>query len=460
MNINKNPKSLLRNISVNLRENNTKTILVIFCIVMAFLIPDIMINYVSDFIVPILISSWSIFFFVIICSVYSVGQYFILKFVNENSREIRAKDRYLNMIHMIVTVAQYLLVAIMIYVVLEILITSKYHTVALTAVTAITGFLTVGILSLCAQRFFSWFRTNKNSLVVLLYASSFALFAFGLIFISVNEFILMLEKEPIRTPQSEVTFPSDYFVPGSFLADLFDTYQYTYTISFVILMAGTALLLHHYSKKIGRIKFWLIVSLPILYKISTSLENFGLITLETEMEMFYYWLLTSLSTSAGGILFGIAFWTVAKTIRQESNVKQYLVVAAFGFVLHFISNNLTLTAASYPPFGIATLIPMPLSAYMIFLGVYCTAISISQDMKLRQSLKKIIAKDTNLLSSIGTAQMDHEIQRTVKGLQNVVEEQEKEMEKQTGIETNLEEDEMKEYLEQVMQEVGKVKKPT
>src|SRR5215208_2422684 len=148
MNINKNPKSLLRNISVNLRENNTKTILVIFCIVMAFLIPDIMINYVSDFIVSILISSWSIFFFVIICSVYSVGQYFILKFVNENSREIRAKDRYLNMIHMIVTVAQYLLVAIMIYVVLEILITSKYHTVALAAVTGITGFLTVGILSL------------------------------------------------------------------------------------------------------------------------------------------------------------------------------------------------------------------------------------------------------------------------------------------------------------------------
>jgi hypothetical protein len=69
-------------------------------------------------------------------------------------------------------------------------------------------------------------------------------------------------------------------------------------------------------------------------------------------------------------------------------------------------------------------------------------------------------KDTNLLSSIGTAQMDWEIQRTVRGLQDVVEVQEKEMEKQTGIETNLEEDEMKEYLEQVMQEVGKAKKPT
>lgn len=419
-----------------------------------------MINYVSDFIVPILISNWSIFLFVTICAVYSVGQYFILKFVNKNSREIRARDPYLNVVHVVVMVAQYLLVAIMWYIVFDILITNKYQTIMLSAVVNITGFLTVGILCLCAERFFLWFRSNKNSLVVLLYASSFALFAFGLALISVNEFFLMLEKEPIRTPQSKVFFPSDYFVPGSFLADLFDTYQYTYTISFVILMAGTALLLHHYSKKIGKVKFWLIVSLPILYKVSTSLENFGLITLETDAETFYYWLLTSLSTSSGGILFGIAFWTVAKTIRQDSIVKQYLIIAAFGFVLHFISNNLTLTAASYPPFGIATIIPLPLSAYMIFLGVYCTAISISQDMKLRQSIKKIAAKDTNLLSSIGTAQMDQEIQRTVKGLQNVVEEQEKEMERQTGIETNLEEDEMKEYLEQVMQEVGKVKKPT
>jgi hypothetical protein len=455
-----NPRLSMRSFSNSLREDSNKRIFVIFCIVVAFMIPDIMINYVSDFIVPILISSWSILFFVIIAAVYTVGQYFILNYVHRNSREVRAKDAYLNVIHWIVTAAQYLLVAIMIYVVLEILIFSQYQTIMLSAVVNITGFLTVGILCLFAQRFFSWFRSNKNSLVVILYASSFALFAFGLALISVNEFFLMLEKEPIRNSQSEVFFPSDYFQPGSFLANLFDAYQYIYLISFVILMAGTALLLRHYSKKIGRLKFWLVVSLPILYKVSSSLENFGLITLETDAELFYYWLISSLSTSAGGILFGIAFWTVAKTIRQDSIVRQYLIIAAFGFVLHFISNNLTLTAASYPPFGIATIIPLPLSAFMIFLGVYSTAVSISQDIKLRQSIKKIATKDTNLLSSIGTAQMDQEIQRTVKGLQDVVEEQEREMEKQTGIETNLEEDEMKEYLEQVMQEVDKVKKPT
>jgi hypothetical protein len=97
---------------------------------------------------------------------------------------------------------------------------------------------------------------------------------------------------------------------------------------------------------------------------------------------------------------------------------------------------------------------------MIFLGLYSTAISISQDNKLRSSIKKFATRDSNLLSSIGTAHMEQEIQRTVKSMKNVVEEKEKELEEQTGIEANLEEDEMKNYLEEVMQEVGKVKKST
>ena len=459
MNINKNPTALLKRISINLKENNSRTILVIFCVVMAFLIPDLMINYVSDFIVPILISSWSIFFFVIVCVVFSVGSYFIVRFVSENSREIREKDRYLNMIHLIVTVVQYLLVAIMAYLVLDILITSKYQTNMLIAVSAITGFLTVGILCLCAQRFFSWFRMNKNSIVVLLYASSFALFAFGLVIISVNEFLLMLETEPIRTPQSEVIFPSDYFEPGSFSANMFDTYQYTDFMAFIILMAGTTLLLHHYSKKIGRIKFWIIISLPILYEAYSSLVNFGIITLQTDTESFNYWLISSLSAAAGGVLIGIAFWTAAKTIRQDSVAKQFLIIAALGFVLHFVSNSPTLAAASYPPFGIATLIALPLSAYMIFLGVYCSAISISQDIQLRRSIKKVATQDSKLLSSIGTAHMEQEIQRKINHFKDVVQVQEKELEQKSGIEANMEEEEIKSYIEEVLQEVGKTKKP-
>jgi len=97
---------------------------------------------------------------------------------------------------------------------------------------------------------------------------------------------------------------------------------------------------------------------------------------------------------------------------------------------------------------------------MIFLGVYCTAISISQDYQVRQSIKKVATQDSNLLSSIGTAHMQQEIQRTVDRFKDVLQEQEKELEQKTGIEADMKEQDIKSYLEEVLQEVGKTKKPT
>jgi hypothetical protein len=95
---------------------------------------------------------------------------------------------------------------------------------------------------------------------------------------------------------------------------------------------------------------------------------------------------------------------------------------------------------------------------MIFVGLYSTALSTSQDMKLRQHIRRLTTKDTSLLNSIGTAQMEQELQRTVKGFENIVEQQEKEMKEQSGVESSISQEDMHEYLQQVVEEVSKVKK--
>jgi hypothetical protein len=424
-----------------------------------------MINYVSDFIFAELVTGFGVGLFIAVGIAYIFGQYFMLKFVKQESKETRVKHSFIKIIHEIITGIQYALAAILAFIIFEILFFSQYHSANLTVVTAISQIATVGILSLFAQRFFSWYRSNRSSIVVLLYGLSFAINAFALGVISINELTILSEKQTLEeyaliTPQSEVVFPSDTYEPGSYLANLSETYQYTDLISFALLMAATAILLYHYSSRVGRIKYWLIILLPMIYRLSMSLENFGLIVPSTDAEYFYWYLFTSLNSTAGGILFGVAFWTIAKTMRQDSAVRQYMRIAAFGFVLLFISNQVTLTATSYPPFGIATLSFLVLAAYMIFLGLYSTAISISQDNQLRRSIKKLASQNSNLLGSIGTAHMEQEIQKTVTSMKSVVEEQEKELEEQTGIEADLEEDEMKKYLEEVMQEVGKAKKPS
>jgi hypothetical protein len=183
---------------------NERNIFLIFYFTVAFLIADTIINYVSDLVVPFLISTGSLIFFIVIVAVYIFGLFFITEFVKIQSREIRAKDRYVRLINSIVMAAMYVLVAIIILVVYEILITSQYHTLMLIATTAIIELVTIGVLGFFAQRFFSWFKVNRNSMVVLLYGLSFAVSAVSLAIISIQDLYLLPLKDPMVNAQSEV----------------------------------------------------------------------------------------------------------------------------------------------------------------------------------------------------------------------------------------------------------------
>lgn len=87
-----------------------------------------------------------------------------------------------------------------------------------------------------------------------------------------------------------------------------------------------------------------------------------------------------------------------------------------------------------------------LASYLFSIGLYCSALSISQD----SSLRKIVRKSTSdLLDRIGTAQMEKDIEKNV---MKVIEYNKKEMEEQTGVSTSMTDENIKEYLQQVIEE--------
>ena len=438
-------------------DTSNKTTVIIW-IVTAFLIADVILNYVAEFIEPFLISLPSIILFTIMVGICSFGAYFLLKFVREKSKSVVSKDPYIKVISTTVMVVQFLLIALVIFLLFEILFTSQYDTPLFVATALISEIVALGLLGLFAQRFLSWFILNRQSTVVLIYGLSFAVAAFSLAVIVIYDVTYLPQKDPHITPQTGVVFPNT-LEPGSLLDILFSIYTFLNMISFGLLILGTAILLFHYSKKIGQVKFWVIILLPLVYFISSSVENLKIYAPTTDAQWFNWYLFSSLNSTAGGILFGVAFWTIGKTFNQNSVVKDYLKFAAFGFVLLFISTQASPSGAPYPPYGIITMTFLPLSSHMIFLGLYSTAISISQDIQLRQSIKKVATQDSNLLSSIGTAHMEQEIQRKIDRFKDVVQEEEKELEQKTGIEANIKEEDIKSILEEVLQEVGKTKKP-
>jgi hypothetical protein len=204
---------------------------------------------------------------------------------------------------------------------------------------------------------------------------------------------------------------------------------------------------------LGKTKYWIIISLPLIYLLSTFVEFFGLYSPSSDSELFFFYLYASLNATAGGILFGVAFKIIANSgIPGDSNVRNYLMISAYGFILLAISSQTSLVASSYPPFGLATLTFYGLSAYLVLVGLYSTVISVSHDVELRRSIAKSATEQSNLIRGIATAQMHHELQNRVMAIERKHRDT---LIENTGVQPSLTEEDMKHYLEQVTSEINR-----
>ena len=124
-----------------------------------------------------------------------------------------------------------------------------------------------------------------------------------------------------------------------------------------------------------------------------------------------------------------------------------MIISAVGFVLLFISNQVTLVATSYPPFGTITISFYSLSSFLILLGLYSSAISVSQDAALRRSIRKSVMDKSKLLGGIGKAEMQIEVQKWVKSLGD--------MHEKTKISSPMNAEDVRSYVEEIVNEVRK-----
>jgi nitrogen-specific signal transduction histidine kinase len=431
-------------------DKNFKIFVVVSFLVVALMI-DTLIGAIPDFLQDRIVSGSGITLFILIAVSYISGQYFILKFVKEKTKDIRAKSPQLNTTHRIVTVVQYVLVAILVSVIMEMLIIKQYHLVNLIAATLISYGLNVALLLLFATRLLRWFRSNRNSIVILLYSICAIVLGFTAILAVVADFNNLIIKEGLILPESPITFPS--FDPGTLASLLSDIYRDLNMISTLLVWSTTVLLLYHYFyklNKLARVKFWILITLPLVYFLSNIMLYYDLYSPQTDSEAFYYYSFLALNATAAGILFGLSFRVVAKSIRPNSAVRDYIIISAYGFTLLFISNTASLTPTPYPPFSLAGVSTMGLSAYLIYVGIYSAGISMSGDINLRQTIRKSAIEEAKLLVSIGSAQMQEQLEKKV--LENARIRAET-MRRDTGVQLSMSEGDMKQYLDTVLKDI-------
>ncbi|HEY6757767.1 MAG TPA: hypothetical protein VI037_10330, partial [Nitrososphaera sp.] len=130
------------------------------------------------------------------------------------------------------------------------------------------------------------------------------------------------------------------------------------------------------------------------------------------------------------------------------------IIATCGFVLFYVAGSAAVTQLAYPSFGLASVSFTGLACYLIYTCLYSSAITVSQDSNLRQSIRKSAIDQSKFLQSIGTAQMEQEMQKRVL---TIAKRNSDIMTEETGVEPSLSENDIKQYLEEVLIEI-KVKK--
>jgi hypothetical protein len=444
------------------RYNNTIIFLVI-CIIMIALLYDTLLIKLYRFIYGLVFSETNIeestkrniVTFTVIAIIYGVGQYFVLRYLNYKNKEIKITQRlHINLIHNAIVILQFILVALLGFIILQMVITTSYSVAILFAAVGISYTLTIVMMGILADRFFSWFRTNR-SIVVLVYGLATAA-------LSVNAGFTLAYVGDLLTNQPPYIGPHILHISSTPSTNSILNLGYVISsiVSFLMTWIATALLLHHYSKKIGRPVYWTIVSIPLVYFLGQFqpliLGIFSEYRLSDPVTFgVIYTLVFYLSKPVGGILFGIAFWTIARKMGR-SRVRDYLIISAYGIVLLFTSNQaIVLVNFDYPPFGLATASFVGLSSYLILVGIYSSAISISQDAKLRQTIKKMAVKESKLLDSIASAEVEKQI---VHNVLSTIKANQESIEYEIGIETSMDETDVANYLQEAIKETARTKK--
>jgi hypothetical protein len=207
---------------------------------------------------------------------------------------------------------------------------------------------------------------------------------------------------------------------------------------------------------INVILYWILLIIPIVYFVITFFYQYTLSTLlisyievDPVTVSIFLGAFLSLSKPIGGLLFGAAFWNVSTSVKYDRKIRSFMIISGWGIFLIFAANQAgAQIVAPYPPFGLATVTVLNLAAYLMLIGIYNSATLVSANDNLRKTIRRH-AVQSKLLDLIGHAEMEREIQKTVS---DIIREQEL-TDIHTGTISELDEIELKRYLDIVIKEV-------
>jgi hypothetical protein len=148
-----------------------------------------------------------------------------------------------------------------------------------------------------------------------------------------------------------------------------------------------------------------------------------------------------------GILYGMGFRSIANLLKMSPNVERYLKTASYGIILFFITAGATIVGTSIPPYGIASIIFLPFSLILFYVGTYYSIIAISNDISVRKYIKNSAHNELKIMGNLAQSQMIDNMKEKVLGMTRKYSE---EIHQKSNSESMETEEDLKSYLDEAI----------
>jgi hypothetical protein len=361
-------------------------------------------------------------------------------------------------LNMSIVLNQFILSLLLILIVVQLFLIKGYYLVTFSLLVYISIFSAIGFLLLLSYKLFKWFILDKNYLI-LMYGITFCLIILNLlisVILVTYEFIhhdQFIKLRSIKIVISEFNGYGNYSV-----GYLFTLNSYLSLASFIGIWIPTIILLKTHSIRIGKLKYWALVSIPLIYYyFPFAVYEFGILD---DLFLNYgkdFNLLFSIFFGPfkiiGGLLFGLVFWISANKMKHK-DLQILFKTVAIGMTILFASTALPSTIISIPPFGFLSLTFVGLASYMLLIGIFLLSIRLSRDSLVRKEIYNLAEEQSKLFRNIGIAQMEKTLQKQVKQILDNIDAKENVYPFEEDIER------YKDFINEALTEVSKYKKST
>ena len=364
-------------------------------------------------------SIFTVIFFICMVVVLFVTSMILLRFSSTDNSELSRNSASIKSLHRGIKMNQYVIFGVIAYIALSMLILFHYSIFSIWIILLITHGEALILLGLSVYRFILWLRVKRNY-PIFIYSVAFSCLVITILSSIMIASEILPHNRVLVTPVSSQMLLMSYYSNSETIM-LKNIYQTFFVTAFILSWLATIFLLRHYSRKFGKIKFLVLILIPLLYFLSQFEIQF--IDIFQEIRLDYpvafsivYFIFFSATKQVGGLLFGLALWTAAKKFKHR-NVRNSLILSAIGVTFIFAADQIdSLLLVPYPPFGIVSISVLGLAAYFLFRGFLNTALFISRDLSLRKELYKEIENNISILRTMGLSEMERSLTNKCKPL--------------------------------------------